>query len=293
MATSTTTIRTTTTMFAVSCVCSFSAFGKNIFCKRKFNFFIKMFYRFKVEYVSYEELYAAYLDCRKRKRNTVNASEFEIDLNKNLYKLWRELNSGTYEIGVSIVFLVDRPVVREVYAACFRDRIVHHLIINRINDTIEKHFIFDTYSCRVGKGTLVGVKRCYEQIKKCSKNYTENAYVLKCDLKSFFMTISKPMLYKLLITFLRENYECSEDERYFNEYILKKIIYHCPQQNCIRKPSRAKPSDLPKGKSLTDCPSDKGLPIGNLSSQIFANFFMSYFDHYVKGFLVLNFMGVM
>lgn len=250
-----------------------------------------MNYKFKIEHVSYEELYIAYIDCRKRKRNTINATEFEINLNKNLYILWKELNNGTYEIGRSIVFLVDKPVVREVFAANFRDRIVHHLIINRILKAIEENLIFDSYSCRVGKGTSMGVRRCYEQASLCTNNFTKNGWVLKCDLKSFFMTISKPMLYKVLIAYLKDAYVCTEQERMFNEWIIKKIIFHCPQKNCHRKPSKAKISDLPKEKSLFNCDDFHGLPIGNLSSQIFANFFMSYFDHYIKEELGIQYYG--
>ena len=93
------------------------------------------------EYVSYEELYRAYLDCRKHKWKTRNASEFQMNLTANLVSLYYELNTKKYKVGKSIAFIVDKPVKREVFAADFRDRIVHHLVINhilfkRINNTI-------------------------------------------------------------------------------------------------------------------------------------------------------------
>ena len=153
-----------------------------------------MIKKFEYEYVQYEELYKAYIDCRKRKRTTHNALTFEVNENIELYKLWMDLNEMKYEIGKSIVFCVDKPVKREIFAANFRDRIVHHLVINRINDILEKEFIDDSYSCRKGKGTDYGVKKCYDYIKEATNNYSEECYIIKCDLKSFFMTINKKLL---------------------------------------------------------------------------------------------------
>ena len=155
--------------------------------------------KFNPEYVSYEELYKAYLDCRKRKRSTYNAIEFEMDENYNLFKLYEALNGLIYKIGRSIAFCVDKPVKREVFAADFRDRIVHHLVINRLENMFEEEFINDSYSCRKGKGTDYGIKRCAEFIRDATENYTKEAHIIKCDLKSFFMTIDKQRLYDKLI----------------------------------------------------------------------------------------------
>lgn len=143
-------------------------------------------YNFLFEYVSYEELYEAYVICRKRKRRTENALCFEIDDSVKLYNLLVELNNLTYKVGKSIAFVVDKPVKREVFAADFRDRIIHHLFVNRMNDIFEKEFIDDSYSCRVGKGTLYAIRRCYEHMKDCSDNFTKDCYIFKGDLKGFF-----------------------------------------------------------------------------------------------------------
>ena len=139
--------------------------------------------KLKKIYVTYEELYKAYLDCRKRKRNTRNEIIFEINENINLLNLYYELNECTYLVGNSICFIVKKPVYREIFAADFRDRIIHHLFINRIIKYIEQEFIDDAYSCRVGKGTKYGVERLYENIKECSNSFTDDCYILKCDLK--------------------------------------------------------------------------------------------------------------
>ena len=234
---------------------------------------------FEYEYVSYEELYIAYLDCRKRKRTTYNALEFEIDEDVELYKLWLDLNEMKYVVGKSIVFCVEKPVKREVFAANFRDRIVHHLIINRINQTLENEFIDDSYSCRKGKGTDYGVRQCYEYLKEASNNFTEDCYVVKCDLKSFFMTINKSLLYKKLVDLIEYKYDCKDERDFeFMCWILKLIIFNEPQNNCVRKQTWAHWDDLPKEKSLFFCDESNGLPIGNLTSQIFANFYLSEFE---------------
>ena len=83
--------------------------------------------------VELEELFQAYYDCRKNKRRTINALSFEVDFENNLIQLWRDINHHTYNPGRSIAFIVTKPVLREVFAADFRDRVVHHLLINKFN----------------------------------------------------------------------------------------------------------------------------------------------------------------
>lgn len=234
-----------------------------------------MIKQFENIFVPYEELYDAYLECRKRKRGTYNALEFEINANVNLYKLWVELNDRTYQIGKSIVFCVDKPVIREVFAADFRDRIVHHLVIRRLLPIFEQHFIEDSYSCRKSKGTLYGIRRLDAKIKEATNNYTTQATIIKCDIKSFFMSINKDILYDKLSKFISVYYE--GDVEYIL-WLIKLIIYNEPQNNCIRKQHISHWDGLPSHKSLFSCPSNKGLPIGNLTSQIFANFLLIDFD---------------
>jgi len=110
-------------------------------------------------FVKIEELFEAYFECRKNKRNTANASAFEIDYEHNLVQLCEDINNGTYQIGRSIAFIVDKPVKREIFAADFRDRVVHHLVIKKLNPFFEKQFVYDSYSCRAGKGTHFGIQR--------------------------------------------------------------------------------------------------------------------------------------
>ena len=112
-----------------------------------------------------EDFFKAYYDCRKHKRSTFNALQFEINYEENLVQLYQEVNSKTYKIGKSICFLIKRPKLREVFAADFRDRIIHHVIMQRLEPLFENDFIEDTYNCRKGKGVLYGVKRVHEMIK--------------------------------------------------------------------------------------------------------------------------------
>lgn len=94
------------------------------------------------------ELFEAYYECRRNKRGTANALAFELDYESSLLKLYEEVQDGTYCVGKSIAFIVDKPVKREIFAGDFRDRIIHHYIIRKLNPTFEKLFIHDSYSCR-------------------------------------------------------------------------------------------------------------------------------------------------
>ena len=235
------------------------------------------------------EVFEAYFDCRKNKRNTANALAYEIDYENKLLQLHKEIYDSTYKIGRSIAFIVNKPVKREIFAADFRDRVVHHLIINKLNHLFEKQFIYDSYSCRKGKGTLFGINRIDSFIRKCSKNYTRDCYILKLDIKGFFMHIDKQMLFIKLFDFVNNKYHRTDKTLLIQ--LIKLIVFNHPAENCIIK---GKPKDwngLPKIKSLFYTSKNKGLPIGNLTSQVFANFYMDSFDHFVKHDLKIKYYG--
>ena len=236
-----------------------------------------------------EELFQAYRDCRQNKRSTVNALAFEIDYENNLVMLSEEINNGTYQPGRSIAFIVNKPVMREIFAADFRDRVVHHLIINKLNPLFEKEFIYDSCSCRVDKGTHFAVQRLNRFIRQCSGNYTKNCYVLKLDIKGFFMHIDKKILFGKLAFFINEKYK--EQDKTLVIDLCRKIIFNNSILNCVIKGKREDWQGLPSDKSLFHSRENCGLPIGNLTSQIFANFYMSSFDHYIKHDLKVRFYG--
>jgi len=239
--------------------------------------------------LSIVEVFEAYFNCRSNKRNTANAIAFEIDYEHNLVQLCEEINNGTYQIGRSIAFIVDNPVKREIFAADFRDRVVHHLIFNKLNPLFEKQFIHDSYSCRVGKGTHFGIQRIDKFIRQCSANYTKDCYILKLDLQGFFMSINKNIIFEKLEHFIQQKYNATDKELIVE--LCRKTIYNDPTQNCIIKGKRNDWNNLPETKSLFHSKPNCGLPIGNLTSQVFANFYMDSFDHYVKYDLKIRYYG--
>ena len=227
-----------------------------------------------------EEVFEAYYSCRKNKRHTANTARFEVDCEANLFKLWNEINNGDYRPGTSLAFIVERPVKREIFAADFRDRIVHHLIINKINFLFERQFIYDSYACRVGKGTHFGIKRVDRFIRRESANYARRAWILKMDIKSFFMNIDQKLLFTRLQNFLREKYHEADRELIIG--LCRKIVFSDPARHCHIRNRQHDWRGLPKDKSLFGSKKGCGLPIGNLTSQVFANFYLDPMDHFIK-----------
>lgn len=239
--------------------------------------------------VQLEDLFEAYFDCRRTKRNSKSALLFELDYEHNLIELCDEINEGRYTISPSIAFLVRRPLLREVFAADFRDRIVHHYVINRLNPLFERLFINDSYSCRQGKGTLFGIRRIAHFIDECSRHYSDEAYVLKLDIRGFFMHINKALLERRLCQFIEEQY-FGKDKRIVMQ-LCRQIIDNDPTQGCLVRGSWCGWAGLPLGKSLFHVGPRLGLPIGNLTSQLFANFYMDDFDKYVTDTLDFKYYG--
>ena len=223
-----------------------------------------------------EDVLTAYYDCRRNKRRTMNALSFEVGYEEKCVELWRELNERTYEIGKSITFVVTKPKPREIFAADFRDRIVHHLIANRLEPLFERTFIEDTYNCRKGKGTLYGIRRLAYKVLTISNGYTEDCWIGKFDMKGFFMSIHKPTLNRMLQSFIDQEYEGKDKD--LLKWIVEKVVMHCPEKNCIRKSPQKMWELIGEGKSLFKGGDDYGLAIGNLTSQMFANFYLHEFD---------------
>ena len=231
--------------------------------------------------VSLEEVIEAYYDCRRRKRNTANAMAFELDYEHELIELWHELNEHRYKPRRSIAFIVEHPVKREIFAADFRDRVVHHLIARRIYPLLEAQFLTDSYSTQKGKGTLFGIQRVERHIRDCSENYTRDCYVMKLDISGYFMSISKARLYDYVRAFLEERYE--GDNLPMLLYMLRETIFNRPERNCIRKVPKYRWRGLPRNKSLFGGDGRRGLPIGNLTSQLLALLYLDGLDHKITG----------
>ena len=230
--------------------------------------------------VPLEDVFEAYYDCRKHKRNKSGALQFEVNLEENVISLWRSLCDGTYAPQASTVFIVEKPVVREVFAASFRDRIVHHLLLRYLNPLFERYFIYDSYACREQKGTHFGIKRAACFIKECSDGGQKSCWILKMDIRSFFMSINRKRLYENLSVFIDANYH--EKNVAFVKHLCRTVIFNDPTKQCIFKSPAHKWNGLAQGKSLFSAREDCGLPIGNFTSQVFANFYLSSFDHFIK-----------
>lgn len=156
--------------------------------------FVFMSYSNDFSYYILEELFAAYFKARKRKRRTVNAIAFEKDMEHNIFRLHEDIINHRYEVSRGIAFINEKPVKREIFAADFRDRVVHHLIYRFLAPYCERQFIHDSYSCRKGKGTLFGIHRVQTFMRRVSDNYQKPAYVLKLDIKGYFMQMDRGIL---------------------------------------------------------------------------------------------------
>lgn len=226
--------------------------------------------------IDFETILEAYLDCRRRKRSTVGATEFELDYVHNLVELMNEVNSRQYKIGKSICFVVRYPRYREVFAGEFRDRIIHHYIALRLEPLFEQIFCDRTYNCRKGKGQLAGVTQLAEDIREESENYTKGAYVMKVDLKGFFMSVIKSKLAKMVDDFIIEHYEGDDKEDI--RWLCNLVVMHRPELNCERRSPLWMWNFIPKEKSLFTNGEDRGIAIGNLFAQLFANFLLNVID---------------
>lgn len=244
-----------------------------------------------------KNLYQCYLEARRHKRHTHSQMVFEQNLSENLVTLRDDLYNRSYEISPSIYFIQMEPIQREVFAGNFRDRIVHHLIYNIISPYWEKQFIFDSYSCRKGKGTGKWIERISKFMRSCTNNYKEEGWILKLDIQGYFMSINRDLLWQKVSEPLLHREELDWNKRSvddfpksiihwaFPEFLIKAIkdvIYNDPTASWIFK---GKPSDydgLPKTKSLFFANKNCGLPIGNLTSQLFSNIYLNEFDHFMK-----------
>lgn len=238
--------------------------------------------KFSPEAFSVEDLFNAYFDCRKCKRNTLNQLAFEADLETNLMDLYYDLKDGSYHIGSSIAFVVEYPKIREIWAADFRDRIVHHLIYNAISDYYYRRFIRDCYACIPGRGTHDGLERVSGFARSITRNYTKPAYALKVDVANFFNAIDRHALERIIGKSIGEGW-CLD--------LLQQVIWHDPRQNARFRSSPALFKKVPKHKSLMQSELHRGLPIGNLTSQFFANVYLNELDQFVKHKLKCRYYG--
>jgi hypothetical protein len=220
---------------------------------------------------TFDQLVQAYLDCRQHKRNSSSCQAFEAHLERNLCAIHDELTSGTYRPGRSICFVITRPKYREVWAAEFRDRIVHHLLYNHIAPRFIAGFVTGSSACIPGRGTLYAAQRLEHGIRSITQNWSRPAFYLKMDLANFFVAIEKNVLFAQLAAKVHEPFWLD---------LAGRILFHDPRENVEVRGSRELLARVPAHKSLFNAPADTGLPIGNLSSQFFANVHLNLLDQF-------------
>ncbi|VFT61997.1 reverse transcriptase domain protein [Pseudomonas aeruginosa] len=196
-----------------------------------------------------------------------------MDLERNLINLHEDLVAGSYRPGRSICFVVTRPKAREVWAAAFRDRIVHHLLYNHIGASIEAKFIADSCACIPERGTLYAAERLEAKVRSVTQNWRRPAHYLKMDLANFFVAIDKRVLTNQLVRLI--------DEPWWRRLALQ-VLWHDPRVDYEVRSRRGLFNKVPQHKRLTAQTAHLGLPIGNLSSQFFANIYLNDLDQFVK-----------
>ncbi len=225
------------------------------------------------DHYAYTDLVEAYLDCRRRKRNKRSAVAFESRFERNLEILRDEVNSGRYAIGRSNVFVVTHPKPREVWAAGFRDRIVHHLVFRDIAPWYESGFIEDSFSCIKGRGTLAARLRAERFARRATENWSRPAWALQVDIANFFVSIDRPVLWDVLRTDIGETSLTAR--------LVRQIVFHDPTAAAVNTTPQLS-SLVPPHKSLWHCRPGCGLPIGNLTSQFFSNVYLDALDKFAK-----------
>ena len=218
-------------------------------------------------------LVQAYLDCCRHKRGSASCQAFEAHLERNLCDLFEEIVSGAYRPGRSICFVVTRPKPREVWAADFRDRVVHHYLYNHIAPRFLASFVAGSGACIPGRGTLYAACRVEDGARSITQNWSRAAYYLKADLSNFFVAIDKHVLWQQIAAKVHEaNWR----------WLAHTILFHDPRGDVVVQGGQRRLALVPPHKSLFSAPADTGLPIGNLSSQFFANVHLDALDQFCK-----------
>ena len=199
--------------------------------------------------ISLENLFLAWKEFKKGKGSKSDVQEFELNLEDNIFQLHSELKNHIYVHSPYTAFYVKDPKLRHIHKACVKDRVLHHAIFRILYPVFDRNFIFDSYSCRIGKGTHLAVDRLETFIRKLSKNNHKTVYALKCDVKKFFDSIDQTVLLNII------KRKIADLETI---WLIENII---------------------KSFSKSD---NHGLPLGNVTSQLFANIYLNELDQYVK-----------
>ncbi len=204
--------------------------------------------------ISLENLFSAWDKFKSGKQKKQDVQHFEWRLEENIFQLHRDLKSRRYKHGAYTSFYIRDPKQRHIHKATVRDRIVHHAVFAVLNPIFEETFIFNSLSCRVGKGTHKGIDILEKIIMQVSCNIFKPCFALKCDIKKFFETVDHSILFSIIRKRIKD-----KDALWLLEEIIESFVS--------------------RYSTLFE---QKGLPIGNLTSQLFANIYLNEFDQFVK-----------
>lgn len=199
--------------------------------------------------VSIKSLTVAWQKFSRAKKSRRDVADYQKELKWNIRSLAMKLQMGAYTHGKYCPFVVHDPKRRQIHKASVEDRIVHQAIVSAIEPLFEPRFVFDSYSCRVGKGTHAGVKRVRDFLLKEGRNHTRNVYALKCDVRKYFDSIDHEILMQLI------EKQCHDEP--LLEFIRTIILSYSPETG-------------------------KGIPLGNVTSQLFANIYLNQLDFFMK-----------
>jgi len=207
---------------------------------------------------AFENLYQAYLKARRGHKDDPGVLIFTDNLDRELIKLQGELISKAYKTGPYRRFYVHDPKTRLVAALPFRDRVLQHALCNVIEPLFDRQFIYDSYACRVGKGTHTGADRVTEFLRRATRLWPR-PYCIKCDISQYFPSVQ----HKTLLAIIRRTIACEDTMRLIQEILSSWVD--------------------------TNDPDPRGLPIGNLTSQLWANVYLDQLDHFIKEALRVKF----
>lgn len=221
----------------------------------------------------FNNLLAAYQRARLGKRYQDNILYFSFFLENKLLGLQQELLTETYLPSPYLCFRVYEPKLRQVAAPAFRDRILQHSLVNQIEPLFERQFIFDSYACRKNKGTHFGLKRIKRFLESSRSCFGKRPiYCLRMDIQKYFASVS----WDILLSIIKNTVKCEATNR-----LIEKIITTQRFLNVHRRLIQPPPDVIQPANR-------RGIPIGNLTSQLFANIYLNGLDHFAKERLKLR-----
>jgi len=236
--------------------------------------------------IPFSSVIEAWIDCERNKKSSLSAIKFRWHAQRDLRALWEQMRKGDYRPNASMVFIVTYPVLREVWAGAFRDRVAHHWEALRFNPILEKFIVEsgdNSMNCRCNYGSLRAVTTFQQMLYNYTGFYTRNdCYIVGGDFANYFMSIDKSLLWSFLEQIIMDEYEGNDKAALL--YMMRTTLFHRCQDNYFRRSDESMWEGLPPRKSLFYM---DGLPIGNLPSQLWANFngaIFMYWMMFIKGY---------